>query len=101
MIQPPDRVIAIDVGGTTLKGALVDRGGRATTVQARPTLAPAGAPAVIEAVLQFADELAQALPRPRALAVAVPGLVDERAGVVLSSASLGWRYVPPNCCVSA
>jgi len=94
MTQTPERVIAIDVGGTTLKGALVDRSGRATTVCERPTLAQAGAQAVIDAVLQFAVELAGEPPRPRAMAVAVPGLVDERAGVVLSSANLAWRDVP-------
>jgi len=94
MTQPPERVIAIDVGGTTLKGARVDRSGGVTAVAERPTLAPAGPRAVIDAVLQFATELAQAPPRPKGLAVAVPGLVDERAGVVLSSANLGWHNVP-------
>jgi len=94
MTPPPERVIAIDVGGTTLKGARVDRSGHATAAGERPIQAEAGAQAVIDAVLQFADDLAAEPPHPQALGVAVPGLVDERAGVVMSSANLGWQNVP-------
>ncbi len=94
MTRPPERVVAIDVGGTTLKGAIIERDGRVGAVTRRPTLAGAGAPAVIDAVLDLLTELGRGAPQPLALGLAVPGLVDERSGVVLNAVNLGWRDVP-------
>jgi glucokinase len=87
-------VVAIDVGGTTLKGALVDPDGAADSAQCRPTRAEQGPDAVVEAVLDLAADLAATDPRPSAVGLAVPGIVDDEAGIVRESTNLGWREVP-------
>ncbi len=106
-----DRVVAIDVGGTNLKGALVDRRGKALLVTRRSTDVEAGSEAVVDAVLELARELAESGPdsgsgagpgaeqgpagrSPVAVGLAVPGLVEERTGTVLDATNLRWRNVP-------
>lgn len=65
----------------------------------RPTGRERGPDAVVETVLGFAAEL-RALGAARygvpaaAAGVAVPGIVDERAGRAVYAANLGWRDVP-------
>ncbi len=87
-------VVAVDVGGTSLKGALVDRHGRTQAQERRPTRAEHGAEAAIEAVLALAGDLAQQESGAAAIGLAVPGLVDERTGTVRNSVNLHWRDVP-------
>jgi glucokinase len=87
-------VVAVDVGGTNLKGALVDRRGRTHAQERRPTQTDAGPRAAIEAVLALGGDLARHEPRPVAVGLAVPGLVDESAGTVRNAANLHWRDVP-------
>ena len=94
-------VAAIDVGGTSMKGALVGADQRVVHEARRPTPRDAGPDAVVSAIEAFLEELLAAaarLPapggRPVAAGVAVPGIVDEAAGVARSSANLGWRDVP-------
>src|SRR4051812_34089667 len=93
-------VAVVDVGGTTLKGALADRTGTLFLRDRRDTAPHEGADAVLEAILRLVDDLvAQGKRRhgARALAgigVAIPGPVDERRGVVLDAPNLGWSDVP-------
>ncbi|MDT0343314.1 ROK family protein [Streptomyces litchfieldiae] len=92
-------VIALDVGGTVLKAALTGRDNKALYQARRPTPGAGDPAAVVAGILDFADELRGAgLDRfgrpPAAAGVAVPGIVDERAGVAVYSANLGWRDVP-------
>ncbi len=87
-------VVAIDVGGTTLKGARVDRRGQTHGQERRPTRTDAGPRAAIDAVLALAGDLARHEPGPVAIGLAVPGLVDEGAGTVRNAANLRWRDVP-------
>jgi glucokinase len=86
----PDHVVAIDVGGTYLKAASVDRRGQVLTARHEPTGAGRGPEAVIAAVLALASELS---PSPAAVGLAVPGVVDDRAGRVVDAVNLGWRDV--------
>ncbi|MCX3061606.1 ROK family protein [Streptomyces beihaiensis] len=92
-------VIALDVGGTGMKAALVGADGTLLHRARRATERERGAEAVVEAVLGFAAEL-RAYGREHlgesaaAAGVAVPGVVDEREGVALFAANLGWRDVP-------
>jgi glucokinase len=88
-----DQVVAIDLGGTTLKGSLVDRTGRSGSVQRRPTPVAEGGEAVTEAVLEFACDLCEAARASVGIGLAVPGLVDERTGSVSAAANLGWHQV--------
>lgn len=97
-------VIAVDVGGGSIKGAVVDvaRLIRTGSAVAAPTLhhpIPVGAgpeaavAAVQEAVGELRD-LATAHGGAAAAALALPGVVDEGAGVAVHSENLGWRDVP-------
>ncbi|MFJ4849404.1 ROK family protein [Streptomyces sp. NPDC088733] len=92
-------VIALDVGGTGMKAALVAADGTLLHEARRATGRDRGTEAVVASVLDFAADLraygADTYGEPAAAAgVAVPGLVDERAGVAVFSANLGWRDLP-------
>ncbi|GGO87056.1 ROK family protein [Wenjunlia tyrosinilytica] len=92
-------VIALDVGGTGMKAALVAADGTLLHEERRPTARERGPDAVVETVLDFAAELRgigeRTYGEPAAAAgVAVPGTVDEENGVAVFSANLGWRDVP-------
>ena len=92
-------VLALDVGGTGMKAALVGVEGELLHRARRPTGRERGPEAVTAAVLDFAAELrAHGLAEfgePAAAAgVAVPGIVDDDRGIAAYSANLGWRDVP-------
>jgi glucokinase len=92
-------VIALDVGGTGMKAALVGAGGELLHQARRATGRERGPEAVVAGILDFAAELravgADRFGEPaRAAGVAVPGIVDERAGTAVYAANLGWRDVP-------
>lgn len=93
-------VIGIDVGGTGLKGAVIDRQGNVFVKENRPTQRERGPEAVVESILAFADDLTKRSRDPSganriaAAGVAVPGLIDEKTGVALASVNLEWKDVP-------
>ncbi len=89
-------VVAVDVGGTALKGALVDAQGRVAVVERRPTRREQGAAAVIQNILDFTGHLASTVSHGPVVGagVVVPGLVDEKAGVAHASSNLKWWDVP-------
>ncbi|MFN8623700.1 MAG: ROK family protein [Chloroflexota bacterium] len=91
-------VAAVDVGGTSMKGALVDGRSRIVHEARRVTPREDGPDAVIDAIAGLLGELvADAAARgTRAVAagVVVPGIVDEAAGWTRFSANLGWRELP-------
>jgi glucokinase len=91
-------VIALDVGGTGIKSGLVDGSGALRYAERHATQAQRGPDAVIETVLHIAESLAgKALANgdtPLAVGIAVPGVVDEVAGVAAWSANIGFRGVP-------
>ncbi|MGB9182580.1 MAG: ROK family protein [Solirubrobacteraceae bacterium] len=99
MTSPDSAVIAVDVGGTTIKGALVDVNGHFMRELARPTPAARGPEAVIREVQAMVADLGAAdAARPqasvRSVAVVIPGVVDALAGRAEFSANLGFRDVP-------
>jgi glucokinase len=91
-------VVALDVGGTTIKGAVVDRDATVLSRLRRPTPPRDTAPdEALAAILATVDELAAAAPpgaRVRAVGLAVTGIVDERRGIAVRSENVGWRDVP-------
>ncbi|MZD08481.1 ROK family protein [Streptomyces sp. SID5785] len=92
-------VIALDVGGTGMKAALVGADGTLLHQARRATERERGADAVVETILGFAAELRaygeEHYGEPAVAAgVAVPGVVDEAHGIALFAANLGWRDVP-------
>jgi glucokinase len=83
-------VVALDVGGTSMKGGLVTRTG--AVVHRDRRLTPRG-DAAVTAVRSFVADLAAAGDgAPAGVGVAVPGLVTP--GAALYSANIGWRDVP-------
>ncbi|MEV8065522.1 ROK family protein [Streptomyces sp. NPDC085995] len=92
-------VIALDVGGTGMKAALIAADGTLLHQARRATGRENGPDAVVENILGFTAELralgAERFGEPAAAAgVAVPGIVDEERGVAAYAANLGWRDVP-------
>ncbi|MEU0008352.1 ROK family protein [Streptomyces sp. NPDC006314] len=92
-------VIALDVGGTGMKAALVGDDGALLHRVRRATGRERGPDAVVAAILDFAAELSaygvEHYGEPAAAAgIAVPGIVDEQQGIAAYAANLGWRDVP-------
>ncbi|OIJ66037.1 ROK family protein [Streptomyces mangrovisoli] len=95
----PGHVVAVDLGGTDIKAALVASDGTVTRTERRATRRERGAQAVVDTVADTAAALAaESRARtgrdPLAVGVAVPGLVDTARGVARYSANLGWRDLP-------
>ncbi len=86
-------VVAVDVGGTTIKGAVVDQDGQFLRELSRPTPASAGPDAVIGTLLETIAELRSGSDAG-AVGVVVPGAVDANSGRAVFSANLGFRDVP-------
>ncbi|NUQ99930.1 MAG: ROK family protein [Streptomyces sp.] len=92
-------VIALDVGGTGMKAALIGPDGELLHQARRATGRERGPDAVVGGILDFAAELsahgAEHFGEPASAAgVAVPGIVDADRGIATYAANLGWRDVP-------
>jgi len=92
-------VIALDVGGTGMKAALVGADGGLLHRARRTTDRERGPDAVVESILGFAADLRAYGERhfaesAAAAGVAVPGIVDTERGIAAYAANLGWRDVP-------
>ena len=98
MSPAPTAVIALDVGGTGMKCALVRPDGAVHYSERHPTRADRGPEAVTETILSVAESLAERARTdgltPVAVGIAVPGVVDEVEGVAVWSANVGFRDVP-------
>ncbi|GGP35689.1 sugar kinase [Streptomyces melanogenes] len=98
-LSPVRHVIALDVGGTGMKAALIGVDGGLLYEARRPTGRERGPEAVVESILDFAAELRtygeEHLGESAVAAgVAVPGIVDAENGIAVYAANLGWRDVP-------
>ncbi|WP_181873928.1 ROK family protein [Tsukamurella tyrosinosolvens] len=89
--------VAIDVGGTSIKAALIDQSGAVVDAASHPT-PPAGR----EAPRGVVDSIAHLLTgfrenrtdvRPERTSVTIPGIVSEDDGIGVLSANLGWADV--------
>lgn len=85
-------VIAVDVGGTTIKAARIDAAGHAHPLPAIPT--PIGADAVVQAVADAVARLREGDAAVEAVGVVVPGIVDAERGIGVFSENLLWRDAP-------
>jgi glucokinase len=92
------RVLALDVGGTTIKAAIAGPDGSLLSRVRRDTGRAAGPDVVVKTILALADELAAQVRadgcRLAAAAIVVPGVVNEHSGVAVDSSNIGWRDVP-------
>jgi glucokinase len=91
-------VLALDVGGTTIKAGIADLTGRFLHRVRRATRREGGVETVIETLVVVAEELAVQATRlghhALAAAVVVPGVVDEERGVAVDASNIGWHDVP-------
>lgn len=92
-------VIALDVGGTGMKAALVGADGALLHEARRATGRERGPDAVVESILTFASDLRAHGEKhfgqsALAAGVAVPGIVDAENGIAVYATNLGWRDVP-------
>ncbi|MEU8249961.1 ROK family protein [Nonomuraea sp. NPDC048916] len=86
-------VVALDVGGTSMKGGLVSESGAVLLSERRATPREDGPDAVVAAIRGFIDHLAASGDGvPAGVGLAVPGLVS--ADTALYATNLGWRDVP-------
>jgi glucokinase len=88
-----DTVVAVDVGGTTIKAAVVDGDGQFLRERSAPTPVAAGPDAVVATLLELIAEL-RTEGEVAAAGVVVPGHVDAEAGRALFSANVGFRDLP-------
>jgi glucokinase len=89
--------LAFDLGGTELRGALVERGGRVAARVSAPTMAGAGSEAVIGQIIALAGTLLAEHPQAKVAGIGMcaPGPLDPKAGIVIGPPTLaGWHDVP-------
>lgn len=89
-------VAALDVGGTTVKAALLDEELKPQATLRAETARSADGTALAEQVADIVARLSEqaGTGAPAAVGVVVPGIVDEEARVCRFSANLDWREVP-------
>ena len=84
--------MAVDVGGTRIKAAVLNTAGRVLRQIERPTPVADGPATVVDTVRTIARELTG--PDVVAGGVVVPGSVDVETGTAHYAANIGWRDVP-------
>ncbi|MFC1407921.1 ROK family protein [Streptacidiphilus sp. N1-12] len=91
-----EMVAAVDIGGTKIAGALVDRRGRLTAQCQRPTPAEADAESVLQVVTEVLDRLAEApgWAGVRGVGIGSAGPVDVSKGAVSPVNIPAWRDFP-------
>lgn len=91
-------VIGVDLGGTSIKGALVNSQGTIISKEETPTLADAGPEAVADRIAGVITKLENhALSLGRSVAgvgIGIPGQPDQKKGEVVFAPNLDWRHVP-------
>lgn len=87
--------VGIDLGGTYIKGGIVDDLGRIVAFDSTPTHAELGDRAVAERIASLAESLLARLGMSSddvgGIGIGVPGMIDSAAGRVVYSNNLGWK----------
>src|SRR4249919_3878919 len=92
-----DLVVGVDVGGTTIKAALLDSDGLEYDHSAQPTPTHLGPEAVVAAIIDAVLELRGHIPeaaRLRSVGLVVPGVVDTQQGIAVYATNIGWQQLP-------
>lgn len=87
-------VLAIDLGGTSMKGAIVTEDGLPVLSERRSTPAEGVVEALIDFIREFEAKASRLQYTVAAAAVVTPGIVEESSGIVRYASNLGWRDVP-------
>ena len=99
MKQHEPSVLAIDLGGTQIRGAIVTRQGQIVAKNFSPTLAAEGSESVISRIFSAIDHLLEGKgggsSLPEAISLAAAGAIDYEKGIITLSPNLpGWHNVP-------
>lgn len=87
--------IGVDIGGTKIALALVDRRGNRIAEQVLPTRPDDGPDAALDQIAQAVEALRAGAPGPVAgVGIGSPGHVDPESGIVHYAVNLGWTDVP-------
>ena len=100
----PAAVLALDVGGTDIKGAVIDQHGATAEYRSLRTGADRGPDEVLATIRKIAKDLAlSAVDRFELVSagVVVPGFVDPDTGVAQAATNIGWKDVPLRRLLSA
>lgn len=92
-----DRLVAaIDVGGTSIKSALVAEDLRVVHTLRTPTRRKPDGAVDVDHIAELIDELRTKAGDATVVGagVAAPGIIDERLGVARAAVNLGWRDLP-------
>lgn len=87
-------VVAVDVGGTAIKGVVLDPGDRVLARHRWPTPRSEGPAVVVDEVLNAVSEMLDRAGDAAGVGLVVPGLVDDHRGVALYSENIGWHDIP-------
>ncbi len=87
-------MIAVDLGGSSMKGAVVSETGRTLATETRVTPQVEVVDALVGLVRHLSDLAAEHGHPVAAAGIVTPGMVDEATGTVLYASNLDWRDVP-------
>lgn len=89
------RAIGIDIGGTSLRAALVDADGHILAREETATLAQAGPQAVVQQIAALVAKIAPDRTGIAGAGISSPGPIDTERGVALGVPTLaGWSDIP-------
>jgi glucokinase len=90
--------VGIDVGGTNLVAGLVEESGRIVKKASQPVNRTMTAEELCQVLIQLAQEVCQAAEvsqdEVRAVGVGLPGLVDNKTGIVVKTANMPFSNTP-------
>lgn len=86
--------VGVDVGGTKIQAAAVDRNGRALASHRTATDVAGGPSRAVADIVRCVHECAPDLSAVGAVGVGVAGQVDADRGIVRSAPNLGWKSFP-------
>ncbi len=92
-------VVGVDLGGTNVRAAAVDRKGKVLGTAERPTEVPRGTRRILENILSVATEAARPLQArglaPLAIGMGAPGPIDKNTGIIYQAPNIPqWKRFP-------
>jgi glucokinase len=95
--EKTDVILGVDLGGTSLRAAVLDWKNRILAVEKTPTQAGSPAAVLIKDIATNARKAVESSgvtwSRVRAVCAGVPGAVDSEHGIVFKAPNLGWENV--------
>ncbi len=90
--------VGIDLGGTNIKGGIVDKKGNIVCSSKIPTERHLGGERVADNIARLTKELLETanmqVSDVEALGMGVPGMIDSKTGIVVYSNNFGWDHFP-------